>query len=624
VYSLASNELYFYGSRDTTGTQIFSNNLYYGNGGKPSFDSGSSTLNVDPQFTGASSSNFRLSSGSPCVNTGFNTTSIVTRDQDGYFRATNNTTDMGAYEYGAGVTQENVTAGPIEIVTAWLPNATQWQQYNQSISGQNTTVFNWTYSGTVPTNLTLGNSSSGDTIWLNGTPNTPGTFDFLVTLRNGTTALNDTQAFNVTVEAGEPINITTVSTPAGTYLTSYLAYINYTGGVGNKTLAVTTGQLPAGLSVTGINYTTGKIYGQPSAVANQTFTITCNDSYGAGDTQQYTINISDLPTGIALVSNDTATADTSGGAWSLSDNYTIADGANRMLVVAVSAEDNVTTTINRVTYNGVNLTKADMVDYYNLSGGQWHDYISQWYLASPEVGVHALTAYGTSTSGYCAVRWGAMDMQNVNQSGPVSTVNASSGSTLSQNFSITTPVDGCVVVETVSSTAGSNAQVPASGQTNVWETISSIRANGGFKIISTASTVTHRWNTSQSDYHAVIGSVFRPYTTSANQTVDPITVLTTSVPTAYYGIAYTSTLQASGGNQSFYNWSLSSGSLPSGLSLNNTTGTISGSPTALGVASFTAKVSDGSQEDTQALTLNVVSAYKTKVRNCRITNAKVH
>ena len=52
---------------------------------------------------------------------------------------------------------------------------------------------------------------------------------------------------------------------------------------------------------------------------------------------------------------------------------------------------------------------------------------------------------------------------------------------------------------------------------------------------------------------------------------------------------------------------MTQGSLPSGLSLNSTSGIISGAPTSTGTSSFTVQATDsgGSQPVSQALTLTV-------------------
>jgi len=90
----------------------------------------------------------------------------------------------------------------------------------------------------------------------------------------------------------------------------------------------------------------------------------------------------------------------------------------------------------------------------------------------------------------------------------------------------------------------------------------------------------------------------------------PPNILTTALPGGTVDEAYSATLSASEGTEP-YTWSLDSGTLPPGLSLNAATGTISGSPTAAGDFPFTVKVTDAgtpAQSDTQELSLSVAPA----------------
>ncbi len=66
-----------------------------------------------------------------------------------------------------------------------------------------------------------------------------------------------------------------------------------------------------------------------------------------------------------------------------------------------------------------------------------------------------------------------------------------------------------------------------------------------------------------------------------------------SLPAGTLGVPYSAAIAAQGGT-SPYQWSLASGSLPSGLILATATGTIMGTPGALGTFSFVANVSDSS------------------------------
>lgn len=71
----------------------------------------------------------------------------------------------------------------------------------------------------------------------------------------------------------------------------------------------------------------------------------------------------------------------------------------------------------------------------------------------------------------------------------------------------------------------------------------------------------------------------------------PLQITTTSLSNSSAGVAYNATLTASGGFPP-YTWSISQGNLPGGLTLNASTGAISGSPTGPGTTNFTAQVAD--------------------------------
>jgi hypothetical protein len=82
--------------------------------------------------------------------------------------------------------------------------------------------------------------------------------------------------------------------------------------------------------------------------------------------------------------------------------------------------------------------------------------------------------------------------------------------------------------------------------------------------------------------------------------------MTTSLPAGTVGNAYAATLAASGGTAP-YKWSLTNGSLPSGLSLSASTGTISGKPSSpTNRLSLGVQVSDsGTQTQTASTTLSL-------------------
>jgi hypothetical protein len=92
---------------------------------------------------------------------------------------------------------------------------------------------------------------------------------------------------------------------------------------------------------------------------------------------------------------------------------------------------------------------------------------------------------------------------------------------------------------------------------------------------------------------------------------NPLIVTTALLSGGSVGVPYSATLQASGGATS-YSWSITSGTLPDGLSLNSSTGVISGTPTTSNKWTFTVQVTDSStpspQSATQSLSISIQPA----------------
>ena len=103
----------------------------------------------------------------------------------------------------------------------------------------------------------------------------------------------------------------------------------------------------------------------------------------------------------------------------------------------------------------------------------------------------------------------------------------------------------------------------------------------------------------------------KAYSMTVMPAVTPVSITTTAVPSGQVGTAYSFALAASGGTTP-YSWSISSGALPSGLSLGQTNGTISGMPTTSGQFNFTAILTDSTapthQTGTQSFSLTVAAA----------------
>ena len=95
------------------------------------------------------------------------------------------------------------------------------------------------------------------------------------------------------------------------------------------------------------------------------------------------------------------------------------------------------------------------------------------------------------------------------------------------------------------------------------------------------------------------GSVTSLTATLTVTSPSPVQITTTSLPNGTVQTAYSATLQATGGTPP-YTWSVSSGSLPAGLSLAASSGTISGTPTTAGTSTFTIQISDSASNKASA------------------------
>jgi large repetitive protein len=84
--------------------------------------------------------------------------------------------------------------------------------------------------------------------------------------------------------------------------------------------------------------------------------------------------------------------------------------------------------------------------------------------------------------------------------------------------------------------------------------------------------------------------------------------------------SYSFQFSATGGTPT---WSVSSGSLPSGLTLNSSSGVLSGTPTTAGDSSFKITATSGSSSDTQTYQLTVVDALKVATPPAATTRAEV-
>jgi len=192
------------------------------------------------------------------------------------------------------------------------------------------------------------------------------------------------------------------------------------------------------------------------------------------------------------------------------------------------------------------------------------------------------------------------------------TVKATSITFPNQSTSVSITVAGAPVISTMSLPAG-NQGTPYSGTVSAtggvgpfsWSVSSGSLPTGLSLAASTTNSVmitgtpgtqgTSNFTIKITDSSGAFGT--QPLSITINAPL-PLKVATTSLPNGAINSAYPSTtLEATGGVPPF-TWSLTSGNLPTGLSM-SMNGTISGTPTATGTFDFTVQVKDS---ETPAMT----------------------
>ena len=109
--------------------------------------------------------------------------------------------------------------------------------------------------------------------------------------------------------------------------------------------------------------------------------------------------------------------------------------------------------------------------------------------------------------------------------------------------------------------------------------------------------------------------------------IDPLVIVKTKPTPAYVGVSYSFTFAATGGLTP-YTWSISSGSLPAGLTLNESTGTVSGSPTTAASYTFTVQCTDSQTPtaavETQSFTMVITKLTPLSVLTTTLPNATIN
>ncbi len=446
------------------------------------------------------------------------------------------------------------------ITTTSLSDGIAGTAYSASLAASGGTgAISWSVTtGSLPGGLTL--SGSGN---ISGTPTAAGTTNFTVTATDsGTPPQTAKQPLTITIIP--KLVITTTTLPNGLVSTAYSATLGSSGGAGTITWSVSSGSLPAGLALSG----NGTITGTPTTAATSSFTVQAKDSGTPQQTAQQqlsiaiyaglTITTTSLPNG-TVKSAYSATLKSAGGTspitWSVSQGSLPA---------------------------GLSLSSSG-----TISG------------TPTAAGTSNFTVSATDSSTPAQTKTQALSI-TINPALSITTTSLPAG-TVAIAYSENIQTSGGTLPITWSVTAGT---LPAgltlqAGANGVGVISGTPTAYGSFTFTVTATDSSSPPQSVNQQFTLVINNV-------------GLSIVTTSLPNATVGAAYSAPLDASGGTPP-YAWTVASGStLPGWLSLSGsgTNWNLAGTPTAAGTANFSLTVTDSSspaQSKTVALSITIVA-----------------
>ncbi|WP_232760477.1 putative Ig domain-containing protein, partial [Xanthomonas sp. SHU 166] len=478
----------------------------------------------------------------------------------GSFNFTVSATDSGASPIsGSRAYTLTVAAPTVSLPATTLPNGTAGQAYSASINQASGGIAPYTYAvtaGALPAGVTV-NSASGA---LSGTPTVTGNFSFTLVATDSTSGTPGQASRSYTLAIVAPTLTVAPSTlPSGTAGTAYNQTLSTSGGTAPYTYALSSGALPAGLSLS----SAGVLSGTPTVAGSFTFVVGVTDAGSFGGSHAYTLSIASPTLAItpptlpaaAINASYSQALSTSGGTAPYS--YVLNAGAlpSGMSLSAGGVLSGTPTTAGNFAFT-VGVTDANAftaAQAFTLT------------VASPTLTLSppALPA-GTAGSAY-------------------SQALSATGGTAPYSYSLAT---GALPAGLSLSAAGVLSGTPTQA--------------GSFVFTATVTDSTA----------GVPGQASRSYTLSI--AAPTLTPGQPTLPAGTAGTAYNQTLSTSGGTAP-YSYSVVSGALPTGLTL-TTAGVLSGTPSAAGSFAFSIKVSDANGfSATQAYTLTIASAVPAPV-----------
>jgi hypothetical protein len=506
------------------------------------------------------------------------------------------------------------------IVTTSLPDGNVGVAYSENVTAKGgTPPYGWSiFSGALPAGLSLHSSSSSGAVVITGTPTVAGTDNFTVRVAGKNRGASRTRRLSITISAA-PV-ILTNSLPHGNVNAPYSQTLHAAGGTAPYTWSITSGTVPAGLS---LDSSSGAITGTPTAVGKADFTAQVAGYDGATASAGLSIDISGAPAilttalsdgdaGLAYSDNLTATGGTAPYSWSIASG-TLPTGLSldassgaisgtptttgaSQLAVQAAGHDGATETKDL----SITINSATVFASTSLPAGNVNALYSQ-----------TLTATGGTAPYSWLMTSGALPGGlSLDSSGDVVGMPTTAGShslyvQVTDRWGATATVSVSISIST------------APAILTVWLLNGNVNASYSRTLYATGGTIPYTWSATSgtlpiglsldsssgtitgtptaagtSDFTVhVTGHDGATSTASLSITISAAPAITTAwLSGGDVGLAYSENLTATGGTAP-YAWSITSSvTLPAGLSLDSSSGAVTGTPTAVSTSYFAVQV----------------------------------